>query len=286
VLIRYQMVVVSKEQQLNTTDVALQFLINVLGEASAHKVLAAFSTINSFGNIVGQAFTASLVKQEIAKEGIIPFAKFFGENKALLRRRNKEGESVGAEPAPLGALLLHWLCSVLFILLTWPTKPAYAYRILVGLYAYVIDVVPSTIMAVGMLALRFFTSWSSKSPIPPWLSIAAACIYFIANGFPLVAVWIPPVRRSSVHDIIPGFPWYMTGLLSWSLIACGVVYWACFRYILPRFGHRKGKEFMVEREPVFRTQNGERVQWHEIVVHSWVVKHEPEKRSKYAAEGA
>jgi hypothetical protein len=140
-------------------------------------------------------------------------------------------------------------------------------------------------MAIGMLYLRFFTEWSTKSHMPSWLSVLAATIYTLANGFPLVAVFIPPTRTSgSVYDLIPGFPWYITGAISWTQLACGMLYWLCFRYVLPRFGARRGKTFVVEREPVFRMQDGERVQWHEIVLHSWIVKSEPEGRIAYVLD--
>lgn len=249
------MIVVSKEQQLQANDIALAFLTNVIGPKYANRVLAAFTTISSLGYVIGMTFTASRVKQEIAKEGVIPFAKFLGENRTLFRRYRSRDDSYQPEPTSLGALFLHWIFSVFLILLTWPVKPASAYRILVNLYVYLIDVVPSFIMAIGMLFLCFCTNWSVKSPLAPWLSVSAAFIYAITNGFPLVAVWIPPTRNSDpdVHDIIPGFPWYMAGLLSWMLLACGVIYWFYFQFLFPRFGARKGKEFVVEREPVFRT---------------------------------
>jgi hypothetical protein len=253
------MVVVSKEQQLQSSDIALAFLINVIGTQYAKRVLAVFTTISSLGNIIGMTFTVSKVKQEIAKEGVIPFAKFFGENRTPFGRWRSKNAATQPEPTPLGALFLHWLFAVILT-----------------------DVVPSFIMAIGMLYLRFFTEWSTKSLMPSWLSVLAALVYALANGFPLVAVWIPPSSSSGdVYDLIPGLPWYMTGALSWILLACGVVYWFCFRFVLPRMGARKGKEFVVEREPVFRMQNGERVQWHEIVLHSWIVKSEPEKRQGY-----
>lgn len=276
------MVVVSKEQQLNASDIALEFLINVIGPQHAKRILAVFTTTSSLGNIIGMTFTASRVKQEIAKEGVIPFAKFFGENRTLFGRRRLTNEAHQPEPTPLGALFLHWVFAVTLILITWPAKPASAYRILANLYVYLTDLVPSFIMAIGMLYLRFFTQWSTKSLMPSWVSILAALVYALANGFPLIAVWIPPSHTSNdVYDLIPGFPWYLTGTLSWIVLVCGVLYWASFRFVLPRVGARKGKEFVVEREPVFRMQDGERVQWHEIVLHSWVVKSEPEKRRSY-----
>jgi hypothetical protein len=274
------MIVVSKEQQLATPDIALQFLINIMGPSKAPKVLAVFTTINSLGNVIGMTFAASRVKQEIAKEGVIPFAKFFGENRVLFRRIRSNGTVSDAEPTPYGALLLHWLFAMFLIFVTWPTKPIHAYRILVNLYSYVTDVVPSFLLGVGMLSLRFFTNWNSKSPVPGWLSITAAFIFTLSNGFPLVAIWVPPMnaKTAAIRNIIPEFPWYMTGTLSAALILSSVLYWVGFRYVWPRFGARKGKEFVVEREPVFRMQNGVRVEWHEIVLHSWMVKGEPERR--------
>ncbi|KAF2747233.1 amino acid transporter [Sporormia fimetaria CBS 119925] len=289
------MIVVRKEDQLNELgpEVALQFLINIMGTRHGPRVFAAFTTVNSLGNIIGMTFAASRVKQEIAKEGVIPFAKFFGENRVLFRRRNRPSTSEAphaspsandtAEPTPYGALLLHWIFAMLLILATWPAKPANAYRILVALYSYVTDVIPSFMLGVGMLCLRFFTSWSSKSPVPGWLSISAAFLFMLTNGFPLVAIWVPPMSdQGSKIRIIPGWKWFMTPTLSAVFVTCSVLYWVGFRYVWPRFGARRGKEFVVEREPVFRIQNGVRVEWHEIVLHSWMVKGEPEGREGHA----
>lgn len=110
-----------------------------------------------------------------------------------------------------------------------------------------------------------------------------ALVYATAGRFPLVAVWIPPFQYSDldVHDITSGLPWDATGLLSWIMLTYCIVYWFSFRLFLPRIRPRKGKEFVVEREPVFRMQNGERVQSHEIVLHSWVIKAQSEKRTGY-----
>jgi hypothetical protein len=68
------------------------------------------------------------------------------------------------------------------------------------------------------------------------------------------------------------------------LIVVSVIYWVGFRFVYPRFGARKGKEFVVEREPVFRMQNGVRVEWHEIVLHTWMVKREPPRGERYHME--
>ncbi|KAH5032249.1 hypothetical protein HBI85_037310 [Parastagonospora nodorum] len=96
-------------------------------------------------------FTVAKFKQEIAKEGIIPFAKLFRENRTLFGRWRSKISSGQLEPTPLGELFLHWMSAVVLILLTWSEKPASAYRILSNLHVYLSDIVPSFIMAIVIL---------------------------------------------------------------------------------------------------------------------------------------
>lgn len=83
------MVVVPKEAQLNPeNNVAHLFFKLTFGSLSKDdtqplRILSAFMAISSFGNIVVMTFIAARVKQEIAKEGILPFPKFFGQTKNL-----------------------------------------------------------------------------------------------------------------------------------------------------------------------------------------------------------
>jgi amino acid transporter len=128
------MIVVSTEQQLHSTDVALSFLTNVLGPTYASTILVIFTTVSSFGNVIGMTFTLSRTKQEIDKEGVIPYAKFFSENRTVFDKWRTKNGSDHSEPTPLGALFLHWICAVFLILITWPMKPSSAYRILSNLY--------------------------------------------------------------------------------------------------------------------------------------------------------
>ncbi len=91
------MIVVSKDDQLNEkTSVALAFLRNFMGDRKASRVFAAFTAISGLGNIIVVTFTAARVKQEIAKEGILPFAKFFGES------LSKDDESTSSDESERG----------------------------------------------------------------------------------------------------------------------------------------------------------------------------------------
>src|SRR6266536_468657 len=73
------MIVVPAALQVNG-NVAEQFILLTLGRVSpygkAHsaQILNAFMAFSSLGNVIVSTYTAARVKQEIAKEGILPFS--------------------------------------------------------------------------------------------------------------------------------------------------------------------------------------------------------------------
>ena len=283
------MIVVRREDQIEPNDdVSLQFFVNTLGEEVGARVLAGFMAISSLGNIIVTVFTFARVKQEIAKEGIIPFPNFFAENSNLLGCLAKRKGRLSSlnEPTPNGALLLHWVTSVLLILATWAQERATdSYVIIVSLYSYTVDAFFFFVVAAGLLYLRLYnpsshSPWRQKSSFPHALSIVSATILALATAFPLIVAWIPPSISSSdsavdkkvVEALIPSYPWYSTPMIGWSLLGFAFVYWACFRYILPQVGNRKGKDFIVERQPFLRMEHGYYIQWHETVDFHWHIK--------------
>lgn len=71
------MVVPAADQfEVGPDTVAALFFSRIFGDRNANTVQNTFMAFSSFGNILVQTFTASRVKQEIAKEGILPFTKF------------------------------------------------------------------------------------------------------------------------------------------------------------------------------------------------------------------
>lgn len=267
--------------------------------------------ISSLGNIIVMTFTAARVKQEIAKEGILPWPKFFGQNSKifgrlfhrLLVRRRPASDTTSIEATPVGALTLHWAFSVILIVATWGQSTEDAYTVLVLIYSYAVNSLLYSVLAFGMLYLRLFTprrrhnndsntvdddkehphsrgGWRAKSPFNHHLSTTAAAVFAIANLYPLIGNWIPPStitnpsqqQQQPVLSLVPKYPWYLVPAVGWSLVGCGVLYWLVFVFVVPRIGYRKGKVFIVEREPFFHVEHGYYVQWHEIVSFSWVVK--------------
>ncbi|GME65406.1 Amino acid/polyamine transporter I [Neofusicoccum parvum] len=301
---------------LDGADVSELFFKNTLdfGENVAPRVLNAFMAISGLGNIIVMTFTAARVKQEIAKEGVLPWPKFFGQNNNIFARNwnrlrgRHVSDSESIEATPIGALSLHWFFTIILILATWGQSTEDAYNVLALLYSYAVGSLLYTILGFGLLYLRLFTprrrhndatskeaaadgsphskgGWRSKSPFNHYLSITCAFVFAIANLYPLIGNWIPPSTISTpavpsssspstdgVRSLVPHYPWYLVPAVGWALVGCGVLYWAAFVFVVPQIGYRKGKVFVVEREPFFHVEHGYHVQWHEIVSFSWVVK--------------
>lgn len=200
---------------------------------SGKRIFNAFLAICSMGNIIVMTYTAARVKQEIAKEGIIPFPKFFAQSTdmsvgRLLRWIQDRGWFTSLwkirwfspdshrEKTPVGALVLHFLSCVVLIFATWSLAPDQAYSTLTSLSSYVINGISGTFVGLGILILRFKgppteraeggmehavppVSWSQMTGkhFKPLLSIACALIYTIGSAWPVVTLWVKPTKHSS-----------------------------------------------------------------------------------------
>lgn len=136
-----------------------QFFKRTIGQAwnerRAGQLMDACLAVSSLGNVIVTTFTAARVKQEIAKEGILPFSLVFAKNVNIIEwatKKFKKSEQVSEpiapqlqegvantperakfEPIPLPALVLHCTFSTILILASIRVpKPQDAYPLLVG----------------------------------------------------------------------------------------------------------------------------------------------------------
>ncbi|KAH8594199.1 high affinity methionine permease [Bisporella sp. PMI_857] len=296
-------VVVPKLDLLDPSkNVALLFFQLTFGAMSDDKnqpqrILSAFMAISSFGNIVVMTFTAARVKQEIAKEGILPWAKFFGQSKNLsfgrllnwiqsdkhswinrrfhwLLKRSWLDPREHSQETPFGALFLHWLFTIIMILATIHLKPTDAYGVLVDLYSYTIVAVFGFAIAVGMLKLRFSKRerWSEKSNFNPILSTLAATIFALGSAYPIITSWIPP-NGSFAKQKKAAVAWFTAPTVAWSILGFGMLWYIGFNLYAMRRSRKDGVEFQVQKVPEFDRDpqpEGPPVQVHETVFLAWV----------------
>ena len=227
--------------------------------------------------------TSPTVKQEIAKEGVIPFrgvGKFIAKSYEMPDINIKKLFGGSSDPikeeTPVGALILHWSLTTVLILATGAQKdPSESYRILVSLYSYVVDAFFGVCLGGGLLFLRCYggRKWYQKARdgggIASWISIIAALLFTIANAFPVIASWIPPSRNFN-PPTGGGIAWYTTPTVGWSVIACGVVYWLIFRFVIPHTGSRKGHRLRIQRKLLFRGEEEHPVQTLEKIKWEWI----------------
>ncbi|KAL6716587.1 hypothetical protein ACLMJK_006154 [Lecanora helva] len=269
---------VSVDQRLDRSlDMATLFFSEVFGTDAAPRVMSGILAFSILGNIVVMTFTASRVKQEIAKEGVLPFSLFFATSTttpyAWLKERFwqsklPESRKPLPEQSPAAALLLHWIFSMIMIGATSSRLPRVSYTLLVSLYSYSVVVMVGFFVAAGLLYLRYSEGkeWTNSAGFHPWGGPTAAIIYATVCAFILVAAWIPPTADSPFAHSQTGIYWYTVPTVGLVALSMGYLYYIGLHYIVPRM---KKRVLVVEREAVLVKEKGEWVQAVELVEASW-----------------
>ena len=288
------MVVVPADLQITGDGgVAQQFFELSIGRVTpsdshlAVRIFNAFLAVSSLGNIIVMTYTAARVKQEIAKEGILPWAKFWAQNTdlsigRLLHWFQKRGFKGGlfkyrwfrpeqhSEKTPVGAFILHLIACAILIFATWTMTPDATYTLLSHVTAYTTHCVFGVFLGLGIFILRFYgppetaredtpdgrqgppqiKTWSqmSKGTVNPFLSVLSALIYTIGSLYPVVATWVKPNDTPSTSK------WYLVPTLCWAIIVFAIVWWLGF-LAWSHTSHRKHEVFVVEKKPEFEPDN-------------------------------
>jgi hypothetical protein len=226
------------------------------------------------------------VKQEIAKEGIIPKSLFFATGTTtfvarLWARWNNHNRHQTAtdhlEQTPIAALGLHWFSSIFLITVTSSLKPRTAYVVLTSLYAYVIVALIGFFVSGSLLFLHLnpARNWSHKASFRPLGKYPVhAVIYFLVCGFLIFAVFAPPDATSSFSTTRVGVQWYIVPVIGISTLTWGIMWW---------FGLQIMSWKWQRRLEVTRIANivadvddpGQYIQVAEVVDHAWPAMNPP-----------
>lgn len=293
-----QMVVVPKEAQIegNVAQAFFQRTFGVLGSSdTGERVLNAFLAISSLGNIIVMTYTASRMKQEIAKEGFLPFAKFFAQDAdvsvgrllrwfrsrrwftSLLQYKLFSPE-MHSEKTPVGALVLHFVSCMIIILSTTGLDPEDAYNVLSVSYAYLFPAFFGFFLALGILILRFGTPPETarvKTPMHPvdgpaaggkrtWTEMTGRSVNPVLSVVCAVMYLIGNAYPIITTWVPPskrledsGVKWFVVPLISWCALGLSSLWFLGFLAFAKRREHRRHQEFVVERHPEFAWADGE-----------------------------
>ena len=256
--------------------------------------LTSLPALNILGNIIVMAFTASRVKQEIAKEGILPWSLFFATGHSTpdawlrekwqawhFRRRQNAGLSDPAwsdlpskfrEQSPVAALSLHWFSSVFLVAITSMMSPMTQYSVLIELYSYVMIVLMGFLVSAGLLYLRFgYKVWTTtrewKTNIKLWGGPAAAVCFCSSTLFLLITAFLRPGPSSPWSYSNSQIQWFIVPTIGLSTPIWGVVWWSGLKFV----ERKRGQRLKVNRRPYCEKdhEDGEWVLKYEIIDHEW-----------------
>jgi hypothetical protein len=272
-----------------------------------YQIFASFLAVSSFGNVVVMTFTAARVKQEIAKQGILPWSKFFAEDHdvsigRLLKWFQMKGwftflfrfkwfhPNNHTEKTPLGALLLHIVTCIILILATLGIDAQDAYTLHANVYVYVINTFFGIFLGLGILILRFkgppptdigtesLTSdgagrktWTEMTgpKIKPVISITAAIVYMVGSAWPIANLWVPPVNAASAS-----LKWFVIPTMAWTVLAISATWFIGFLIYAKRREKKFYEVFTIDKDEVFENADESNVEAPNTATHGLILDHE------------
>ncbi|KIW14105.1 hypothetical protein PV08_06886 [Exophiala spinifera] len=206
---------VSKEEIATSGRIlAASFFRNVFGHR-AERALSVFVALSAFGNVLSVIFSQGRLVQELGREGILPFSRFWASNKPF--------------NAPLAGLFEHWLVSVIIML---APPPGDAYNFILNVISYPLSIV-NCFVAAGLLYLYWKRAEFNWTP-PFRATWPVALLFLLSNIYLVVAPFVPPDHGQNVYKSLP---YYLHCVVGMGIIAAGGVYWLIWAVLLPRLGH-------------------------------------------------
>ncbi|KAI0835650.1 amino acid permease-domain-containing protein [Hypoxylon sp. FL0890] len=209
-----------QEVAASGTTVASYFFGKVFG-VTAKRVLSVFVGLSALGNVLTITFAQSRVNQELAKEGVIPFPRFWAS-----------GWPVGS---PSAGLLLHFIPSFI-VIVAIPFGDAFNFIVDVEGY-------PTSVIAMFVVVGLFILRWEAPNanrPFKVWWPIAA--LFAAGQAFLLVAPFLyPPGGKGDTS-----LPYWLYPIIGIVILVAGVVYWAIWWRLLPKIGRYSFQERKVE----------------------------------------
>ncbi|KAF4551513.1 Low-affinity methionine permease-like protein [Elsinoe fawcettii] len=214
----YLAVVPLEEVKQSRELIAALFFQKVFGDGFGSKFLPIAIALSAAGNVMVVTFSLARINQEVARAGLIPFSSYLSSSRPFY--------------SPLGGLIVHYIPSVLVIVLP-PSKIVYAFIAEVEGYSSQFFALA---IGIGLLILRQrkpdlarpFKAWT---PIV-WLRLAICTILILAPLF-------PPKRK----DVDGGGMFYaLYALVALAVLLFSVAYWYIWTRLLPRLGRYKLEE--------------------------------------------
>ncbi|KAK6840739.1 amino acid permease-domain-containing protein [Apiospora arundinis] len=190
--------------------VAALFFERTFGERIGRRILPLAVALSAAGNVMVVTFALSRLNQEIARAGFLPFSKILASSKPF--------------QAPMGGLLVHYIPSVLVIILP-PSSEVYSFILEVEGYP---GQFYQLALAAGLIWLRFKRK-DLQRPFKAWVP---AVVFSILLSLSLLAApfFSPPHREPE------GFFYATYAIVGISILVFSFLYWLVWTVVLPYIG--------------------------------------------------
>ncbi|KAG5979795.1 hypothetical protein E4U55_004753 [Claviceps digitariae] len=206
---------VSRDEMLTSKRlVAASLFRNMFGPA-AERALSVFVALSAFGNVLSVIFSQGRLVQELGREGILPFSRFFASNRPF--------------NAPLAGLFEHWLVTAITII----APPAGdAYNFVLNLISYPLAII--NVLVAGAL-IHLYRHRAERNWNPPLRATLPVAVFFLlSNIYLVIAPFVPP--ETSSQSVYETLPYYIHCVVGFGVLAAGALYWLVWAVILPRLG--------------------------------------------------
>lgn len=197
--------------------VAAFFMGKVFGEA-ARQAMAVFVALSALGNVLTITFAQSRVNQELAKEGVIPYQRFWA--------------TTWPAGAPTAGLFLHFIPSFIVIV---AIPFGVAFNFIVDVEGYPTSIL-ALLVVVGLFILRRQVP-DRMRPFKVWWPVAA--FFLVGQCFLIIAPFIRP--PGGIGDT-PPLPYWLYPIVGIVILISSVVYWFIWRVVMPNLGHFQWRE--------------------------------------------
>ncbi|KAI0550205.1 methionine permease [Xylaria curta] len=206
----YFAVVPTEEIKQSGQLIAALFFERVFGQNVGRRFLPLAVALSAAGNVMVVTFALARLNQEIARAGFLPFSRYLSSSKPF--------------NAPMGGLIVHYIPSVLVIVLP-PTNEVYSFILEVEGYP---GQIYGFAVTVGLIWLRYKRP-DLKRPFKAWMPAVFFRAFFCL--LLLAAPFFPPSNPD------PDGLWYATyAVVGVGVVVFGVLYWLIWTVILPRLG--------------------------------------------------
>ncbi|GME71507.1 unnamed protein product [Ambrosiozyma monospora] len=197
------------------TIVAANFFDIAFGGQSK-RAISVFVALSALGNVMSVIFSQGRIIQQLGRENILPFSRFFASQRPF--------------DTPMVGLLEHLIVCIVTVL---APPPGDAYNFIMNLISYPLNIV-NLFVGIGLLYLNVQAMRGKLAWHPPIKATIPVSIYFtLASAYLVVAPYLAPDADQSVYKSLP---YYLHCVVAIGIFAFGALYWLVWAVILPKLG--------------------------------------------------